>query len=213
MVWLQSGPVVHMYVLDHCDTLYETQSVKTQVLPVGLAFSNNSRHMLDPFNSAISHLLGTPKYNEIAANNFRSGTGCENKQNSDDQAISLHNMLGVFIVYGALALASLVHTSIQQARQNGSGATNDNSDDTKHKTEMFADHTHVELTNIFGLANSSNVPHTGVRPMEDVCIDASAVVGSTEHMSSNKKFEAIALQLQEQVQQLITLQQTSKAPN
>ena len=133
MVWIQTEPVVHKYVLDRCDTLHLTESINTFVSPLGLALRNNSqgRTLVNPINIAIAHLILTPGYNNILDKHIRIGTVCETKQASEDQAVTLYNMWGVFIIYGAITFLSFVRTSIRLIWARDFGDTNASCEDDK----------------------------------------------------------------------------------
>ena len=160
MVWIQTEYVVHKYVLDHCDTLHLTQSINTGVIPIGLALTNNSqgRMLLNPINTAIAHLIQTQGYNSILNKRIRLGTGCATKHASEDQAITLYNMGGVFIMYGALTFLSFVHTSIQ----NVFGDTNASCEDDKvHKDtpEQLADQKDLDQNAAHAVVQCGVDPH------------------------------------------------------
>jgi len=109
-IWLDSDVEQQNYVLNHCDDFTIVAAIKMIPSSVGLAYrsTNTTLMMRGHIDAAISWMVRqSPRYKSLLESEFGLGKVCNVKEVSDTEAIHLEEMVGVFIVLGALTCVAL----------------------------------------------------------------------------------------------------------
>ena len=98
----------------HCDTMHLAPNIEIEPIHDYQLMRDDDLGAWREVSDAILKVLGTPAYSRMVHENMRFGQTCGDRHGSDTDKITVEQMSGAFIIFGACGLLAVVLTALHR---------------------------------------------------------------------------------------------------